>query len=123
MDIKVLVAGNTANIRKNITQSLQEIGVQNIVEATDGQAAINDLRGDSFDVVFAEFNTQADGEVLVDAIRKIDGNLPIIVTAPQTQKVTDLKKAYPSASNYLTTPCTRQQLENSIANFIPSLAS
>jgi two-component system chemotaxis response regulator CheY len=123
MDVKVLVAGSSANIRKNITQSLQEIGVRNVVEAADGDQAIKGLRKDNFDIVFAEFNTQAGGKNIVEAIRKIDEELPIIVTAPQSQKLAEIKKTCPSASNYLTTPCTRQQLEKSVANFIPSLAS
>ena len=122
MDVKVLVAGSSANIRKNITQSLQEIGVRNVVEATDGEQAIQGLRADSFDIVFAEFNTQAGGKNIVDAIRKIDVDLPIIVTAPQSQKLAEIKKACPGASKYLTSPCTRQQLEKSVTNFIPSLA-
>jgi two-component system chemotaxis response regulator CheY len=122
MDIKVLVANSSANVRQNITQSLQEIGVQNVVEATTGEAAIQGIRKDSFDIVFAEPNTKAGGEELIQAIRKIDAELPVILTAPQSQKLAELKRAYPGASNYLTTPFTTQQLKKTVANFIPSLA-
>ena len=38
------------------------------------------------------------------------------------QKLAEIKKACPGASKYLTSPCTRQQLEKSVTNFIPSLA-
>ena len=121
MDIKVLVANSSTQERRNITQSLREIGVRNIVEANTGDEAVSGVQTDNFDIVFAEFNTKAGGKGIVDAIRKIDGNLPIIVTAPQAQKLNNVKKTTPNASNYLTTPFTTQQLQQAIADFVPSL--
>ena len=120
MDIKVLVTNGSTQERKNITQSLREIGVRNIVEVNDGDGAVSAVRTDNIDIVFADFNTKAGGQGIVGAIRKIDGNLPIIVTAPQAQKLNNVKKAAPNASNYLTTPFTTQQLQQAIADFVPS---
>ena len=37
------------------------------------------------------------------SFRKMDANVPIIVTAPQTKKMADLKKNCPNASTYLMT--------------------
>ena len=36
MDIKALIADSSPKSRKNIARSLNEIGVRNVVEATDG---------------------------------------------------------------------------------------
>jgi CheY-like chemotaxis protein len=122
MDIKVLVANGSAQVRKNIANSLQEIGVRSIVEVTTGDEAVNGLRSDNFDIVFAEFNTQTGGQGIVEAVRQIDGNLPIIITAPKSQKLTQVKKNTPGASNYVTTPFNTQQLQQAIADFVPALA-
>ena len=123
MEIKALVANSSNKERKNITQSLKEIGVRNVVEATDGKQAMELLQKGKYDVVFAEFNTQiGEGEELVKAFRKFDNKVPIIVTAPQSKKVDELKKACPNASKYLTTPFTTDQLRKTVSEYAPSIA-
>jgi DNA-binding NtrC family response regulator len=97
--------------------------VRDVVEATDGDHAIELLETGDFGVVVAEWNTQlGEGEALVKAIRKLDGKLPIIVTAPQSKKIAELKKSCPSASNYLTLPCTTEQLRKMVGEYVPTIA-
>ena len=123
MEIKALVADSSSKVRKNITRSLHEIGVRNVVEATDGTQAIELLESGKFDMVFAEWSTQiGEGEELVQAVRKLDAKLPIIVTAPQSKKVAELKKSCPSASNYLSLPFSADQLRKMVGEFVPSIA-
>lgn len=123
MEIKALVADSSKKVRMNITRSLNEIGVRKVVEAADGAQAIELLKSGKFDVVFAELNTQiGEGEELVKAVRKMDGKLPIIVTAPQSKKIDELKKMCPNASNYLTMPFTTEQLRKTVCEYVPSLA-
>ncbi len=123
MEIKALVADSSNKVRKNITRSLNEIGVRQVVEATDGNQAMELLQTGKFDVVFAEWNTKiGEGQELVKAVRKMDGKLPIIVTAPQAKKIEELKKAYPNATNYLTLPFTTEQLRKTVSEYVPSIA-
>jgi two-component system chemotaxis response regulator CheY len=123
MEFKALVTDSSSKVRKNITRSLNEIGVRNVVEATDGNQAIELLGTGDFGVVFAEWNTQfGEGQVLVEAVRKLNGNLPIIATAPQSKKIAELKKACPSATNYLTMPFTTDQLRRTVSEYVPSIA-
>ena len=123
MEIKALVANSSADERKNIIRSLKEIGVRNVVEATDGREAQQLMQKGKFDMVFAEFTTQkSTWEELVKAVRKIDSKLPIFMTAPKSQKIDDLKKAYPTATNYLTMPFTTEQLRKTVSQHVPSLA-
>ena len=49
-------------------------------------------------------------------------NLPIIVTAPHTKKLTDLQQHCPSASTYLQMPFTTEQLRKTVSEFVPSIA-
>ena len=123
MEIKALVADSSSKVRKNITRSLNEIGVRNVVEATDGNQALELLETGKFDVVFAEWSTQiGEGEELVQAVRKLDGKLPIIVTAPQSKKIAELKESCPNASNYLTVPLSTEQLRKTVGEYVPSIA-
>jgi DNA-binding NtrC family response regulator len=123
MEIKALVADSSNQVRKNITRSLKEIGVRNVVEANNTKQAVEQLKKGSFDVIFAEFNTTAGaGEEMLKTFRKMDAKVAIIVTAPQTQNVAELKKTCPTASAYLTTPFTTDQLRKTVSQYVPSIA-
>ena len=123
MEIKALVTDSSSKSRKNITRSLKEIGVRNVVEANDGNHAVELLQSGKFDIVFAEWNTQiGQGEELVKSLRRMDAKMPVIVTAPQSKQIADLKKNYPTASNYLTLPFTTEQLQKTVAQCVPSIA-
>ncbi|MEX2315941.1 MAG: response regulator [Pirellulales bacterium] len=123
MEIKALIADSSSKVRKNITNSLHEIGVRDVVEATDGNQAIKLLETGKYNMVFAEWNTQVgQGEELVTAFRRVDKKLPVIVTAPESKKTTDLKKEFPTASNYLTMPFTTEQLRKTVAQYVPTIA-
>jgi CheY-like chemotaxis protein len=123
MEIKALVADSNNKVRKNLTRSLNEIGVRQVVEATDGKQALELLQKGKFDLLFAECTTKVEeGQELVKAIRKINGSLPIIVTAPQSKKIDEVKKACPNASKYLTMPFNTEQLRKTITEYVPSIA-
>ena len=123
MEIKALVTDSSSKARKIITRSLKEIGVRDIVEATNGNEAVKLMEKGKFDVVFAEWNTEiGQGEELVKSFRRTDAKMPVIVTAPQSKQIDELKKTYPTASNYLFMPFTTEQLQKTVAQCVPSIA-
>ena len=123
MEIKALVTDSNSKVRKNITRSLKELGIKNVAEATDGCQAIEMLEKGKYDIVFAEWNTKtAKGEELVSTLRRTDAKMPIIVTAPQSKQLSELKQSCPTASNYLTTPFTTEQLKKTVCQCVPSIA-
>jgi CheY-like chemotaxis protein len=123
MEIKALVANSSSKDRQNITRSLKEIGVNTVVEATDEKQAMELLQKGKYDFIFAEYKTQTgQWNEFVKAARKNDGKTPIIVTAPQSKKTEELKKACPNASKYLTMPFTKEQLQKTVSEYTPSVA-
>ena len=123
MDIKALVTDSSSKSRSNLSRSLKEIGIRNVVEATDGPQAMEMLKSGKFDIVFAEWNAKTrEGEELVESFRRTDAKTPVIVTAPQSREIAELKKSYPSASNYLTMPFTKEQLKKTVAQCVPTIA-
>ena len=123
MKITALVADSSAKARKNIIRSLKEIGVRNVAEASDGDEAMQLLEMGNYDLVIAEWNTLiGGGEELITAFRKLNSNLPIIVTAPPSKSPADLQKSCPNASNYLTLPFTTEQLRKTVSEYVPSIA-
>lgn len=123
MEIKALVTDSNSKVRKNLTRSLKELGIKNVAEATDGCQAIEMLQKGKYDLVFAEYNAKtAQGDELVSSIRRTDAKTPIIVMAPQSKQMTELKQTCPTASSYLTTPFTTEQLKKTVAQCVPSIA-
>jgi two-component system, chemotaxis family, chemotaxis protein CheY len=123
MEIKALVANSSKKDRSNISKSLKEIGVRKITEATDGKEAIELLQKGKYDVIFAESNPQwCEGEEFWKTARKNDSKLPIFVTAPQSKKVEELKKAYPNATSYISMPFTKEQLQQTVGQYLPTVA-
>ena len=97
MNIKVLVADKSSKVRENFTRSLKEIGVQNVMEAGDANTAINLLKQEQFNAVLADGKIQTEsGKGLVEEIRHIDSNVPIIVTTNQAELSPALKMKHPS---------------------------
>ena len=83
MSLNVLVAESSPQSRKNIIQSLQEIGVRNVTEASDGPDAIRQYKEAQFDVLFVDWNLKGQqGQNLVQEIRQINRDVPIIATVP-----------------------------------------
>jgi DNA-binding NtrC family response regulator len=123
MEIKALVAESSNQVRKNLARSLKELGVQTVVEANSTEQAIEQFQKGTYDVIFTEWNTQVGaGEELLKTFRKMDANVPIIVTAPQSKKMAELKKNCPTATSYLTTPFTTEQLRKTVTQYVPVIA-
>ena len=123
MNIKILVADTSSKVRKNFTRSLKEIGVQNVMEAGDGNAAINLLGQEQFNAVLADGKIEIEsGKGLVEEIRRIDSNVPIILTTNQADSSPAFEITHPSASAHLTKPFTTQSLREKLRRLVPAIA-
>ncbi len=123
MNIKILVADKSSEVRENFTRSLKEIGVQIVMEAGDANTAINLLKQEQFNAVLADGKIQTEsGKVLVDEIRHMDNNVPIILTANPAERSPAFETKYPSASAYLTKPFTTQSLREKLQQLVPAIA-
>ncbi len=83
MSLNVLVAESSPRGRKNIIQSLQEIGVRDVTEASDSPEVIRQYKDAQFDLLFIDWNLPGQqGRNLVQEIRQINRDVPIIATVP-----------------------------------------
>lgn len=109
--------------RNALTQPLKKLGIHKVVELNADEIAGEPFEAGEFDVVFVEFNTLMEaGQTLVTSLRKIDANVPIILTYPQSTNLADLKKYCSSASAFLLSPFTKEQLRETICEHVPLLA-
>ena len=123
MKVKVLVADSSSKVRKNMTRSLKEIGVQAVVEAADADTAIKLLEQEQFNAVLADGKIKTDsGKDFVEEIRDIDDNVPIIVTANPSEVSTAIQAEYFGATGFLPKPFTSESLREKLQEFVPAIA-
>ena len=101
-DLRILVVDDSSFSRTFITRMLNDIGIENIVEAEDGKQALDLFEKQYFDLIVTDFNMpKMDGLQLIKKIRASDDQqtVPILmVTSEQNQnRLAAVEKAGVSA--------------------------
>jgi len=85
-DIRVLVVDDSRLARNHIKRVLNNLGVQHCVEAEDGQAAIEILTTQMFDLIVTDYNMpQINGKELTEYIRNSSehSHLPVLMVTSE----------------------------------------
>ena len=118
MSLNVLVVESSPQARKTIIQSLQEIGVRNVTEASDGPEAIRQYKEAQFDLLFIDWNLQGQqGRNLVQEIRQINRDVPIIATVPIAGQNFAQEADQAGASDLLVKPFTTEILREKFEKY------
>ncbi len=119
MSLKALVADDSGTMRKIIARSLQTVGITNIVEAKDGEEAVNlfDLGG--FDIVLTDWNMpNKTGPEVIRDIRVKDTNIPIIMVTTEAEKERIVEAVQSGVSDYLVKPFSADTLRDKLSKFV-----
>ena len=102
---KVLVADDSSTMRTIIRRSLEALGVTESVEANDGEQAIAKFVPGEFDLVLTDWNMPGkNGLEVVEAIRKVDKDVPIVMVTTEGEKARVLQAIQAGVSDYLVKP-------------------
>jgi two-component system chemotaxis response regulator CheY len=115
MTAKVLVADDSSTMRKIIIRSLQAVGVQETVEAADGNEAVNMFQPGAFGLVLTDWNMP--GKTGLDVIKEIrarDAKVPIIMITTEAEKGRVLQAIQAGVSDYLVKPFTAETLREKL---------
>jgi two-component system chemotaxis response regulator CheY len=88
-DIKTLVVDDSLTSRRHIKRILNNIGITNISEATNGQEGISLLQEDIFDLLVTDYNMpEMDGQELVRYVRESSSqqSIPIMMVTSETDE-------------------------------------
>ena len=97
-ELSILVVDDSAFSLKHISRALENIGVGNVVRASNGQEAVEQLEKNTFDLIFTDFNMpEMNGEQLTQFIRQ-QSNQPyvpiLLVTSEQNEtRLTGVRQA------------------------------
>jgi len=102
-------------MRKIIIRSLQAVGVQDAVEASDGNEALSLFQPGAFNLVLTDWNMPGkSGLEVVQGIRAQDPNVPIIMVTTEAEKSRVLQALQAGVSDYLVKPFTADTLREKL---------
>lgn len=116
--MNVLLIEDDTNTRSTLRMMLQEMGITQVYESTNGSDAmeyVDKTEGKNLDLVICDWNMPGKtGFEVLEEIRAIDTELPfLMVTARADQEsVTDAKDA--GVSGYIRKPFTLDELEKKV---------
>jgi two-component system, chemotaxis family, chemotaxis protein CheY len=117
--MKVLVADDSGIMRKIIIRSLNSVGVSDIVEAADGQEAIDAYQATPVDLILTDWNMpNKSGLDVVKEIRARGSSVPIIMVTTEAQKGQVISAIQAGVNDYLTKPFEADDLRAKLDKFV-----
>ena len=125
MSTKVLVADDSGTMRKIIIRSLNAVGIQDVVEAADGDQACDLFQAGQFDLVLTDWNMPGKtGLEVVQTIRAAGSDVPIVLITTEGEKSRVVQAIQAGVSDYLVKPfdadTLREKLEKHIGQAVGS---
>ena len=119
MSLKVLVADDSGTMRKIIIRSLEAVGVQNVIEARDGDEAITLFQQGGIDLVLTDWNMPGKtGLDVVRGIRASDAKVPVIMVTTEAEKARVMAAIEAGVSDYLVKPFQADALRAKLQKFV-----
>ena len=120
--MRILVVDDFVTMRRVVRGQLREMGFDDVGEAADGVAALEQLRSTCFDAVISDIDMPTmNGFELLSAI-KTDArlrHLPVLMVAAEALKEDIVRCVQAGAASYLVKPFTRTVLEEKLRLIAP----
>ena len=117
--MKVLVADDSGIMRKIIIRSLNSVGVTDVIEAANGQEAIDKFKESPVDLILTDWNMpEKSGLDVVVEIRATGSQVPIIMVTTEAQKGQVIAAFQAGVNDYLTKPFEADDLRAKLDKFV-----
>ena len=116
-DLNFLVVDDFSTMRRIVRNLLKELGFTNVEEAEDGVAALQKLRGGTFDFIVSDWNMpNMTGIELLRAVRADPAlkHLPMLMVTAEAKKENIVEAAQAGASGYVVKPFTAATLDEKL---------
>ena len=127
--LKVLVVDDMSTMRRIVKNVLKQIGFTDLVEAENGQDALNKLKAGDIGFIVSDWNMPVmQGIDLLRAVRADADlkHLPFLMVTAEAQKDNIIEAVQAGVSNYVVKPFTAEalqgKLEKIFANVQPAKA-
>lgn len=116
---KILIADDYKTMLRILRNLLRQLGFANVEEATDGSAALEKLRKDTFGLVISDWNMEPmTGIQLLREVRADDGlkRLPFIMITAESKSENVAAAREAGVSGYIVKPFNAEILRGKMAN-------
>lgn len=117
--MRILVVDDSTTMRRIIANSLKAVGFEDIVEAGDGQQALETL--DGVDMLLTDWNMpNMDGLTLVKAVRAnpSTSGLPIIMVTSEGARDEVMEALAAGVNDYIVKPFTKDILAEKVRGML-----
>ena len=115
--IKVLIVDDMSTMRRILKTVLKQIGYSNLVEAENGEEALEKLKSGGFGLVVSDWNMPVmTGMELLRAVRTDPDlkDLPFLMVTAEAQKENIIEAIQAGVSNYVVKPFTADTLQEKL---------
>jgi len=124
--MKVLVVDDFATMRKIVRNILKQIGFDNLLEAEDGQVALQILKNENIGLVVTDWNMP--NMTGLELLQKIRSNpetakLPVLMVTAEGLKENVVTAVKAGVNNYVVKPFTAEILQEKLEQIFKKLAS
>jgi len=116
-NMKVLIVDDFQTMRRIVKGVLKELGFKNVVEADNGLAALEVLKGEKIDFIVSDWNMpEMTGIELLKAVRASEEwkDLPFLMVTSEGRSEQVIEAAKNRVNNYVVKPFTPTTLEEKI---------
>lgn len=117
-NMRFLVVDDFSTMRRILRNLLKEEGFANVIEAEDGQVALNRLQAGDIEFVVTDWNMpNMDGLELLQQIRATPklAHLPVLVVTAEAKKENIVLAAQAGADGYIVKPFTGATLHEKLS--------
>jgi two-component system chemotaxis response regulator CheY len=118
VDLKILAVDDSPTMRRIIINMLRRAGFTNVTEASDGNDALEKLKGDDFNFVITDWKMpKMDGLAFVSNLRQFEEfkNVPVLMVTTKSVKEDIMEAMKAGVNNYIVKPFTPDTLREKIA--------
>ncbi|REJ68695.1 MAG: response regulator [Planctomycetota bacterium] len=115
MSARVLVADDSATMRKIIIRSLKSFGITDVAQAADGDEACALFEQGEFDLVLTDWSMPGkSGLEVLQAIRRTGSTVPVVLVATEGEKSRAMQAIQPGVSDCLVKPFQAEELKDKV---------
>lgn len=120
--MQILLVDDSGTMRAIQKRCLFKLGVAEdcIVEADNGQAALDKFCAGSFDIVLTDWNMPImDGLTFLKEVRTRNKQIPVVMITTEAERTRVLEAIQAGVSDYLVKPFTAEALGSKLEKWVP----
>ncbi len=119
MSYRVLIADDSGPMRMIVERNLKSVGIEEIVQASDGMEGFKLFTSSVFDLVITDYNMpRMTGLELTKEIRSSGAQIPILMMTTEAERSTIVEAIQAGVSGYLIKPFDTELLRKKLQKLL-----